>query len=92
MTARLAIIMPTFPKASREVRVREFSVMLISKVGYDVQCQIVTFYDNLSDLLYGSVETVAGVTQPWHYVALVVKALILTSNDDSDVVTIELRL
>ncbi|MDQ1583815.1 MAG: hypothetical protein QOF36_1869 [Microbacteriaceae bacterium] len=36
----LGIIMPAFPRASKEVRVRELSVMVESKTDYDPESQI----------------------------------------------------
>ncbi|MDQ1577138.1 MAG: hypothetical protein QOH55_2288, partial [Microbacteriaceae bacterium] len=43
----LGIIMPAFPGASKEVRVRELSVMLESKTDWDRESQIISLKGGL---------------------------------------------
>src|SRR3954467_3913006 len=80
--SRPAIIIPAFPRASKEVRVRALSVMLDSKTDRDVRCQMIT---QCCAKLHGSVEAVTGVAEARDDVPVLVESLVERTQDDGDV-------
>src|SRR5689334_24586218 len=80
--SRPAIIMPASPRASKEVRVRELSVMQVSKTDDDSTCQIIK---QCFVRLHRAVKAVAGVSEARNDVAVLVQALVERAQDDGHI-------